>query len=71
MSGNFELQTDHLGKIQVVLVAGNGEVLAASGPYPDEAAAATGIASVREIAGTGHIIDRTATSQRSAHNGQH
>lgn len=70
MSGNFELLADNRGDLRVVLVAGDGEVLATSGPFPDIAAAVAGIASVREVAGTGHIIDRTASSSRLAFAGQ-
>lgn len=66
MSGNFELLEDKLGELRVVLVAGDGEVLATSGPFPDIASAVAGIASVREVAGTGHIIDRTASASHLA-----
>ncbi|MEE2522498.1 YegP family protein [Pseudarthrobacter sp. J75] len=62
MSGNFELLADNLGGLHVVLVAADGQVLASSGPFQDVAAAVAGIASVREVAGTGHIIDRTASA---------
>lgn len=66
MSGNFELLADNLGELRVVLVTGEGEILATSGPFPDVAAAVAGIASVREVAGTGHIIDRTASAPHLA-----
>lgn len=62
MSGGFELLTDKVGELRVALVAGDGTVLATSGPFPDIAAAVAGIASVREVAGTGHIIDRTTSA---------
>lgn len=71
MSGTFELISNDLGEFRVLLVAGDGEVLASSGPYADQAAVVAGIASVREIAGTGLIVDRTGlNSQQSPHIGQ-
>ena len=60
MSGTFELVAVDVGTLRVALLSGDGEVLAVSVPFPDTAAAVAGIASVREIAGTGFIVDRTA-----------
>ena len=59
MSGTFELLTDDTGQFRVVLLSDHREILAASVPYTDKARAAVGIAEVREIAGTGLIVDRT------------
>lgn len=59
MSGTFELQTDDTGQFRVVLLSDLREILAASIPYADKTRAAVGIAEVREIAGTGLIVDRT------------
>jgi uncharacterized protein YegP (UPF0339 family) len=56
VSGTFELLNDKLGQFRVLLLSDNREILAASVPFADKAGAVIGIASVREIAGTGLIV---------------
>lgn len=57
MAGIFELYTDHQSHIRFRLLAADGTVLTASGPFDDKRAAAAAIAEVRECAGTGLIED--------------
>lgn len=66
MSGSFELISGGLGELRVRLLADDGQVLAVSLPYADMAAAVAGIAAVREIAGTGLIVDHTEVTRPPA-----
>jgi uncharacterized protein YegP (UPF0339 family) len=66
VSGTFELLSDKLGQFRVLLLSDNREILAASVPFADKAGAVIGIASVREIAGTGLIVAPTPSSRPRA-----
>lgn len=58
MAGHFELFTDHQSHVRFRLLAGDGAVLAVSGPFDDRKAVAAAIFDVRECAGMGLIEDR-------------
>jgi uncharacterized protein YegP (UPF0339 family) len=57
MAGKFEAFVDSDSSFRFRLLAPDGAVMAVSGPYPDKAALAAGIAAVRECAGTGLVTD--------------
>lgn len=57
MAGKFEAFMDSDSTFRFRLLAPDGAVVALSGPYPDKAALAAGIAAVRECAGTGLVTD--------------
>ena len=57
MAGKFEAFVDSDSSFRFRLLAPDGTVMAVSGPYPDKAALAAGIAAVRECAGTGLVTD--------------
>ncbi|WP_350000838.1 DUF1508 domain-containing protein [Pseudarthrobacter sp. WHRI 8279] len=57
MAGKFEAFVDADSSFRFRLLAPDGAVMAVSGPYPDKAALAAGIAAVRECAGTGLVTD--------------
>ena len=57
MAGRFEAFVDVDAYFRFRLLAPDGAVVAVSGPYPDKAALAAGIAAVRECAGTGLVTD--------------
>ncbi|MCU1532414.1 MAG: hypothetical protein JWO49_1985 [Arthrobacter sp.] len=57
MAGMFELFIDEAACFRFRLTAPDGTVMALSRPFPDKAAAVTGIAAVREYAGTGFVTE--------------
>ena len=61
MTGHFEVVNDPNGGRRARLTDESGTVLAVSGWYGDEKAAASGIRAIREIAATGLIEDRRGT----------
>ncbi|MET3937016.1 YegP family protein [Arthrobacter sp. OAP107] len=61
MSGHFEVFASPNGGYRFRLLDSSGNHLATSRPYPTKQAAAAGIFTVREIAGTGLIKDSRAS----------
>ncbi|MBT2522044.1 YegP family protein [Arthrobacter sp. ISL-28] len=59
MSGHFEVFASSEGGYHFRLLDSAGNPLATSGVYPTIRAAAAGIFTVREIAGTGLISDKS------------
>lgn len=59
MSGHFEVFTSHQGGYRFQLLDSSGNLVATSATFPTIRAAASGIALVREIAGTGLIRDKS------------
>lgn len=57
MAGKFEAFIDAESYFRFRLIDPDGAVVAVSGPFPDKAALAAGISSVRECAGTGLVTD--------------
>jgi uncharacterized protein len=55
MAGQFELFIDEASEVRFRMIGPDGSVLAVSRSFPDTKAAATGIAAMRECAGTGLI----------------
>lgn len=60
MAGKFVLKKDKSGQFRFNLVAGNGEVIAASEAYTSKAAALNGIESVKKNASEAETVDQTA-----------
>ena len=58
MAGYFELMDSPDGGYRVALIDSGDYLVAMSVTFPDGAAAARGIALIREIAGTGLVKDR-------------
>jgi uncharacterized protein YegP (UPF0339 family) len=63
MAGMFEVFVDTESYFRFRLKAPDGTVMAVSTPFDSKAAAAAGIAAVRECAGTGLITDLCAGQQ--------
>ncbi|UWX97684.1 YegP family protein [Arthrobacter zhaoxinii] len=59
MSGYFKLVDAHEGSYRIKLVAGDGTLMAVSTTFETKQEAAAGIAQLREIAGTGPVIDQS------------
>ncbi|WP_458780916.1 YegP family protein [Arthrobacter sp. D3-16] len=57
MAGKFEAFVDQDSFFRFRLLAPDGSVMAVSGPFEDKAALVSGIAAVRECAGTGLVTD--------------
>jgi uncharacterized protein YegP (UPF0339 family) len=57
MAGQFEILGSQQGGYSFRLIDASGNLLVTSGPFPTKQAAAAGIVTVREIAGTGLICD--------------
>ncbi|MFP5368367.1 MAG: YegP family protein [Actinomycetes bacterium] len=57
MAGQFEAFVDSDSYFRFRLLGPDGTEVAVSGPYPDKASLAAGIAAVRECAGTGLVTD--------------
>ena len=66
MAGVFEVFVDAESQFRFRLKAPDGTVLAVSAPFEDKRAAAAGIASVRECAGTGLITDLSPAPSQAA-----
>ncbi|MBD8045106.1 DUF1508 domain-containing protein [Arthrobacter sp. Sa2BUA2] len=59
MSGYFKLVDAHDGAFRIKLISGDGALMAVSAMFPTKAAAAVGIEQLREIAGTGPVVDHS------------
>lgn len=59
MAGYFELVDAPDGMYRIALRDGNGDILAMTTTFPTKQAAVRGISTVREIAGTALIKDRS------------
>lgn len=59
MSAQFQIYLDANSRFRFRLIADNGTVMLTSGAYAQEAAAIAAIASVRDIASTGSVVDLT------------
>jgi uncharacterized protein YegP (UPF0339 family) len=60
MAGQFEILGSQQGGYSFRLIDSSGNLLVTSGPFPTKQAAAAGIVTVREIAGTGLIRDMSS-----------
>ena len=63
MSGYFKLVDAHDHGYRLKLMSGDGELVAVSAYFPTKQAAIEGIDVIREIAGTGPVMDHTRTDQ--------
>jgi uncharacterized protein YegP (UPF0339 family) len=59
MSGYFKLVDAHDGGFRIKLISGDGALMAVSAMFPTKAAAVAGIEQLREIAGTGPVVDHS------------
>ncbi|WP_051427284.1 DUF1508 domain-containing protein [Arthrobacter sp. H20] len=59
MSGYFKIVDAHDGGCRIKLMAGDGELVAVSTYYPTKHDAVAGIELIREIAGTGPVVDQS------------
>ncbi|KPN19318.1 MULTISPECIES: YegP family protein [Arthrobacter] len=59
MSGYFKLVDAHDGAFRIKLISGDGALMAVSAMFPTKEAAAAGIEQLREIAGTGPVVDHS------------
>lgn len=59
MSGYFKLVDAHDHGYRLKLMSGDGELVAVSAYFPTKQAAVEGINVIREIAGTGPVMDST------------
>lgn len=62
MSGYFKLVDAHDHGFRLKLMAGDGTLVAVSAYFPTKQAAVEGIDAIREIAGTGPVMDHTRRS---------
>ena len=62
MSGYFKLVDAHEGSFRIKLIAGDGTLMAVSTTFETKQEAAAGIAQLREIAGTGPVVDQSRDS---------
>lgn len=62
MSGYFKLVDAHDGAFRIKLISGEGALMAVSAMFPTKKAAVDGIALLREIAGTGPVVDQSTTA---------
>lgn len=62
MSGFFKLVDAHDHGYRLKLMAGDGTLVAVSAYFPTKQAAVEGIDAIREIAGTGPVMDHTRKS---------
>ncbi|GAB3547187.1 hypothetical protein GCM10027404_08750 [Arthrobacter tumbae] len=65
MSGYFKLVDAHDHGYRLKLMAGDGTLIAVSAYFPTKQAAIEGIDVIREIAGTGPVMDHTRKNQTS------
>jgi uncharacterized protein YegP (UPF0339 family) len=63
VSGYFKLVDAHDHGYRLKLMSGDGELVAVSAYFPTKQAAIEGIDVIREIAGTGPVMDHTRTDQ--------
>lgn len=59
MSGYFKLVDAHEGSYRIKLISGDGTLMAVSTTFDSKQDAAAGIAQLREIAGTGPVVDQS------------
>jgi uncharacterized protein YegP (UPF0339 family) len=59
MSGHFKLVDARDGGYRIKLISSDGDLIAVSAMFPTKKDAVEGIAQLREIAGTGHIVDHS------------
>ena len=59
MSGYFKLLDAHDGGFRVKLISGDGTLMAVSAYFATKQAAVEGIELLREIAGTGPVLDHS------------
>ncbi len=59
MSGYFKLVDAHDHGYRLKLMSGDGELVAVSAYFPTKQAAVEGIDLIREIAGTGPVVDHS------------
>lgn len=73
MSGYFKLVDAHDHGYRLKLMAGDGTLIAVSAYFPTRQAAIEGIDVIREIAGTGPVMDHTHKeySPRDHAHGEH
>ena len=60
MSGYFKLVDAHEGSYRIKLISGDGTLMAVSTTFDTKQDAAAGIAQLREIAGTGPVVDQSS-----------
>lgn len=60
MSGYFRLVDAHDGAFRIKLISGDGALMAVSAMFPTKQAAVAGVELMREIAGTGPVVDQTS-----------
>ncbi|WP_035775943.1 YegP family protein, partial [Arthrobacter sp. H5] len=63
MSGYFKLVDAHDDGFRIKLVAGDGTLMAVSAFFPTKQAAVLGIDLLREIAGTGPVVDHSRNDE--------
>ena len=63
MSGYFKLVDAHEGSYRIKLIAGDGTLMAVSATFDTKQDAVAGIEQLREIAGTGPIVDSSSEAQ--------
>ncbi len=59
MSGYFKLVDAHEGSYRIKLISGDGTLMAVSTTFDTKQEAAAGIEQLREIAGTGPVVDQS------------
>lgn len=60
MSGYFRLVDAHDGAFRIKLISGDGALMAVSAMFPTKQAAVAGVELMREIAGTGPVVDQSS-----------
>ncbi|MCC9198463.1 DUF1508 domain-containing protein [Arthrobacter sp. zg-Y820] len=60
MSGYFKLVDAHDGAFRIKLISGDGALMAVSAMFPTKQEAVAGIELMREIAGTGPVVDQSS-----------
>ena len=60
MSGYFKLVDAHDGAFRIKLISGDGALMAVSAMFPTKQEAVAGIELLREIAGTGPVVDQSS-----------
>ena len=59
MSGYFNLVDAHGGAYRIKLISGDGALMAVSSTFPTKQEAVAGVELMREIAGTGPVVDQS------------
>lgn len=63
MSGYFKLVDAHDNGFRIKIVAGDGTLMAVSAFFPTKQAAVQGIDLLREVAGTGPVVDHSRNDE--------